>query len=179
MTKLKIFGKWTVLVWLNAAFSFFIAYTSRFDSLPEVLGLVCGVFTFVALYSVLDCSLLKQNKQSLRKWLLIGVLIKAATQCLPSIQVITGMIAVSCVDAMFSPLSEANNNARHGTSSLSSRDSFLGTYSATILDGILLSIVVFALVMLIKLVATKVIPYFKKPKPVKAQKQSAAENQPK
>lgn len=161
MTTLKIIGKWTILIWLNAAFSFFIAYTSKFDSLPEVLGLVCGVFTFVGLYSYLDFSLLKQNKQSLRNWLLIGVLIKAVTQFLPAIQIITGMIAVSSVDAIFDHLPKLDSHSSDGLSSLSRNDSFIATYLATVIDGILLSLIVGVFVLIIKLIATIVIPYLK------------------
>jgi len=170
MTKLEIFGKWTILIWLNAAFSFFIAYTSNFDSLNEVLGLVCGVFTFVALYSYLDFSLLKRNKESLRKWLLIGVVLKAVTQILPAIQIITGMIAVSCVGVIFRHVVPGfKNYASDGFSAISSRDSFMATYLATVIDGILLSVILGVFVLIIKLVATKIIPYIRKPKKVESQ----------
>jgi hypothetical protein len=161
MTKLQLFGKWTLLVWLNAAFSFVFAVSAGFDSAQEITGIVLGVFTFVALYSCIDFRLLQQNKDSLRTWLLIGVLIKVATQFVPAIQVTTGIIAVSCIQAVFKQVStEAISNSPRPFE-LSDANSFIASYSATVIDGVLLSIVVGLFVLIIKLVATKLIPYFK------------------
>lgn len=62
MTTLKLFGKWTVLVWANAAVSFALALSSVADNFQAILGMALGVFTFVWLYSAIDYRLLVQAK---------------------------------------------------------------------------------------------------------------------
>lgn len=154
MTKSQIFGKWTLLVWLNAAFSVVMAVSSGFKNIEDILGIICGVFTFIALYSFIDFRLQQQNKKSLRRWLLIGVIIQIVTQLLPWLQIMTGVLAMNCIK-YFSLSGE--RIIRHKTSI----DSFFTTYFTTILDGIFLSIVLGVLVLIIKLIATKLLPLLK------------------
>jgi hypothetical protein len=161
MTKLKLFGKWTILVWLNAAVSFFFAVAEGFDSIPEVLGITCGVFTFVALYSFIDFRLLQQGKGSLRKWLLVGVIIKVFTQLLPALQMISGILSLFCIEFLISIFSKLPGIQPISRLAMNRADSFFIPYFTTVINGVILSLVVALLVFIVKLVATKLIPYFK------------------
>ena len=62
----KIFLKWTLLVWLNAAFSFFLA-VGEHSQPADIAGIICGVFTFVGIYTALDYYLIKKQAIKLRE----------------------------------------------------------------------------------------------------------------
>ncbi|PWQ95233.1 hypothetical protein [Leucothrix arctica] len=159
MTKPQLFCKWTILVWLNAAFSFFMALGNSARTESAIAGMICGVFTFVVLYYLLDLRLLQQGKDTLRKWLLIGVIIKALTQFLPAIEIAAGMAAVGLVEIGV----EFAQQFGYFLSS-TGLDSFIKIYLITVIDGVLLSLAVGIFVLLIKLFCNKVLPLFKKPK---------------
>ena len=159
MTKTQLIAKWTLLVWLNAGFSFFLALSGLVQDFESILGMVLGVFTFVALYSYLDYRLLQQGKNRLRKWLLIAVILKAFTQLAPMIEILSGMAAVGTVEVAGQLLKQVL-----GVSSLFTNDSFISVYFITIICATLLSLVVGFLVLIVKLFATIIIPHFKKPK---------------
>jgi len=157
MTKSQIFMKWTMLVWLNAAFSFVIALSSFKNELPAILGMTLGVFTFVGLYSFLDYRLMKQGKENVRDWLLIGVIIKMLTQFFPMIEIGTGMAAMGIIESGFKFI-------RRFVVHIPSVDDalFISTYLVTVIDGVLLSLVIGVFVLFVKLIATRVLPRFKK-----------------
>ena len=124
MNTLLIFIKWTVIVWLNAIVSFILAVDLDKASGINLLAMICGVFTFVFIYTAVDLYLIKIDKQNLRKSLFISALIKALTQFYPMIEMITGILAINAVDIVIGNIT------------------FLTIYLTTVLDGILLSIIV-------------------------------------
>ena len=131
-TRYELFFKWTVLVWLNAAVSFFLAVALGEHNQPaEIVSIICSIFTFVVIYTELDYYLIKKKEIKLRKSLFIAVLLKALTQFYPMIEMVTGMLSTGFIESF-------------GLNNLS----FISTYLTTLTDGILLSIVV-ALFMLI------------------------------
>jgi hypothetical protein len=138
----KLFFKWTVLVWLNAAVSFIIAMEGH-NRLADILGIICGVFTFVGIYTVIDAHLIKIQAIKLRKSLFYTVLLKALTQFYPVIEMGTGIVSTGFIENI------GLNNIP-----------FISAYLITLSDGILLSIVV-ALFMLIAKCTVFIIRRFK------------------
>ncbi len=132
MNTFLIFIKWTAIVWLNAIVSFILAVDSGTSDI-DILAMICGVFTFVFMYTAFDLYLIKINNQNLRKSLLISTLIKALTQFYPMIEMITGILAINAVTVI-------------------DDITFLSTYLTTVLDGILLSIIVAILMLIIQLI---------------------------
>jgi hypothetical protein len=119
--------------------------------------MVCGVFTFVVLYYFLDLRLLQQGKDTLRRWLLIGVIIKALTQFFPAIEIAAGMAAIGLVETSV----DFAQQFGYFLSSVGI-DSFFKVYLITVIDGVLLSLAVGIFVLLIKLFCKKILPLFKK-----------------
>ena len=130
--QIRILLKWTGLVWLNAAVSFFLALEQHRNA-ADVLGIVCGVFSFVFLYAAVDYLLLLRNRQKLRKMLLIGVILKALTQLYPVIEMLTGLLALKAAELIMPEIR------------------FLTVYLVTVIDGVLLSLLVMMFMGLIKL----------------------------
>jgi hypothetical protein len=139
-----LFIKWTILVWLNAAFSFYfyIAVSKNTETL-DILGIIFGVFTFVGIYTVLDYYLIKINATKLSASIFNAVYIKALTQFVPMIEMTTGMLSCEFIE------NTTLDNIH-----------FTSTYLITMTDGILLSIVV-VLFMLIAKFITFIIRRFK------------------
>lgn len=147
---LKLFSKWIVLIWINTIFSFIFALMQNIDGVEEIAGMICGVFSFVVLYSFIDFRLLQRGKELLRKWILIGTLILAISQFYPVLQFLIGILAVSSFDDSLRP----NLN-------------FLEAYIVTLLAGLLLSIVLIMIVFLIGVTITKIVPFYKKQRNLK------------
>ncbi|MDP3840019.1 MAG: hypothetical protein Q8Q54_13970 [Methylococcales bacterium] len=131
----KIFLKWTLLVWLNAAFSFFLALGEHSQPV-DIAGIICGVFTFVGIYTALDYYLIKIQAVKLGKSLFNTVLVKALTQFYPMIEIGTGMLSTGFIENI-------------GLNNLP----FISNYLTTLTDGILLSIVVALFMLIAKCIA--------------------------
>lgn len=95
-TRYKIFLKWAVLVWLNAAFSFFLAMGEH-SQLTDIVGIICGVFTFVGIYTALDYYLINRQAIKFSKSLFNTVLVKALTQFYPAIEMGTGILSTAFI----------------------------------------------------------------------------------
>lgn len=136
-TQYKIlFIKWTILVWLNAAFSFFVAINEHKETI-DILGIICGVFTFVAIYTAIDYYLIKIKAIKLSKSIFVAVLLKVLTQFYPMIEMGTGILSTGFIENI----------------SLN-KIPFISTYLITLTDGILLSIIVALLMLIVKFVAS-------------------------
>jgi hypothetical protein len=61
VNNLKIFIKWTVLVWINAASSFRLSLREYSQAIDRI-GIACGIFTFVILYTKIDIHLVSIEK---------------------------------------------------------------------------------------------------------------------
>lgn len=144
----KLFFKWTVLVWLNAAVTFYMTVGKNTESL-DILGIIFGIFTFVFIYTVIDYHLIKIKALRLRKSLFIAVLLKASTQLpivvgvYPSIELLTGILSTGIIESI-----ELN------------KIPFLSNYLTTLTDGILLSIIVYLFLLIISFI-TFIIRRFK------------------
>ena len=126
--------KWTVLVWLNAAVSFFLVVSG--DHLTsEIAGMTFAVFTFVGIFVCIDQYLLNQPRTELRTQLLWGVALKTLTQFVPMIEIATGSLSLQIV-----------------TNTITMQIPFISHYVATMIDGVLLSLFVLLLMMLVRLV---------------------------
>lgn len=133
MKTFLIFLKWTVIVWLNAIISLIFAIEPN-TTVIDILGIVSGVFTFVFIYTAVDWYLIQMDKQNLRKSLLISTLLKALTQFYPMIEIMTGVLATDAIKYLIGKVD------------------FFSMYFATVLDGILLSIIVAFLMFFIELI---------------------------
>ena len=128
--------KWTVLVWLNAAVSFFLVVSDN-HLVSEIAGMTFAVFTFVGIYACIDQYLLNQQRTELRTQLLWGVVLKALTQFAPMIEIATGSVSLQIV-----------------TNTITMQIPFVSHYVATMIDGILLSVFVLFIMMLVRLIQT-------------------------
>lgn len=129
---LSLFLKWTFLVWLNAVISFAIA-VEEFNSLGHRLGIICGIFTIILVYTLEDLKLKTEGRNDLRNSLIISVMLKSLFQFYPIIEIVSGTIALIMVSAFV-------------------EYSFIHTYLATIVDGVILSfvmIIIFAIVNIV------------------------------
>ncbi|GGX73833.1 hypothetical protein [Saccharospirillum salsuginis] len=127
---IKRLAKWTLLVSLNAAISFFFALAEERPPV-EVVAMVMGVFTFIGLYMALEGWALKQERHAFVRRLNIATGLKALTQFYPVLEVWAGIGATLVV------------------SQLMPERGFFQVYFITLLDGLLLSVVVGALVGLV------------------------------
>jgi uncharacterized membrane protein len=125
--------KWLLLVWANAAVSFFFAL-HEFAAWPDLLGIACGVFAFVFLYWRLDLELLRRDQRDLRRALLWGVVLKGLTQFWPMLEMFTGLLALQTVVEL-----------------AGIRLAFVTPLLITLLDGVLLSLVAGLFMLLARL----------------------------
>ena len=114
--------KWTVLIWLNAAASFYIALPSH-PGILDTAGICFAVFTFVGIYAYIDLFLLEEGETELRAQLFWGVLLKSLTQVTLVAEALTGSMALSFVKE-FMMIDMV----------------FVTPYLVTIVDGILLTV---------------------------------------
>jgi hypothetical protein len=134
--KLPALFKWTLLVWLNAGFSFAVAL-DEYPQTVDRVAIVCGVFTFVLLYATVERYLLNAQKRQLSKALLMGVLFKSLFQLYPGIELAAGMLSTAFVDWIMGKMV------------------FVSAYLTTLTDGFLLSLLVAVMVGLINFAMTK------------------------
>jgi len=125
--------KWLVLVWANASVSFQFALT-EFPARLDRIGIAAGVFTFVLLYWRLDLELLRRNRPELRRALLWGVVLKGLTQFWPVLEILTGAAALQTLTLI-------------GLHQIP----LLTPYLATLVDGLLLSLMAGVLSLLVRL----------------------------
>jgi hypothetical protein len=126
--------KWTILVWLNAAASFFLVMSEQLK-IWDIAGVTLAVFTFVGIYAFIDQYLLNQQKAELRIQLLWGVVLKALTQFAFMIEIATGSLSLQIV-----------------TNTITMQIPFISHYVATMIDGVLLSVFVLFIMLLVRMV---------------------------
>ena len=131
---------WTVLVGLNAVFSFYVAL-GEFHIPLDRAGIAMGVVTFIVFYAELDYHYCSENNVSLHRLLIIGAVLKSLTQCLPVIELIVGAVSISIA------------------SSVLNKTPFFSTYLITLLDGIILSLVLGLILLLVRLVFRRMSKY--------------------
>ncbi len=125
--------KWTLLVWLNAAGSFQLS-AREFPQTINRVGIVCGVFTFVIIYTRIDLYLLNLKKLQLRKALLISVIAKSLFQLnmsFFSVDLIAGLVSSGIVEMVIGKVA------------------FLSVYIITLTEGFLLSLLLVAITVII------------------------------
>lgn len=137
---LKIFGKWTVLVGINSILSIMFA-SGMIKSMPNVIGMIMGIFTFIIIYSLIDTYLYDKRLDEWRKSLVIGVIVKALLQFTMAVEMFSGMLATAAVQAIY-PYSNHYNYI----------DDFFRIYLTVIIDGILLSFVAGLITVIVKLI---------------------------
>ncbi|NOT83699.1 MAG: hypothetical protein HOP02_02735 [Methylococcaceae bacterium] len=133
---MKLWLKWILLVWLNAAFTFWVAL-GEYPQALDRFGIVCGVFTFVALYAMLDNYLLNTKKFQIRQAVLISVFVKSLFQLYPGIELAAGMVATAFVEWAIGKIAAVS------------------AYFITLMDGLLLSLLVALITGLISFIMNK------------------------
>lgn len=129
--------KWTLIVWLNAVFSCYVAFDA-YPHFADRMAVVCGVFSFVVFYVLTDQHLLLEGKDALSKALGLGALLKALTQFYPSLEMLTGMLATAFVHSVMG------------------ETVFISVYFITLVDGLLLSLLVAIITLLLSMLLRKV-----------------------
>ena len=124
--------KWTILVLINTIVSFLFAL-EQFKTFLDLAGTLTAIAFFIVLYYHLEQWFIRHNYPHLVKRLIIATLLKSVTQFYPIIEMLTGVIAMDFVD-------------KYITSAI-----FFRTFSITLLDGILLSLIVAFLFAVIQL----------------------------
>jgi hypothetical protein len=128
--------KWSLIVWLNAALSFFLALNS-YPHWMDRAAIIAGIFTFVLGYIIVDQHLVNSGRTHLSKALFWGASLKVLTQFFPHIEILTGLLAVAFVRGVFGEIT------------------FLSAYLTTILDGLLLSLLVAMITVLLNMLLRK------------------------
>ncbi|MCX7086494.1 MAG: hypothetical protein NTV00_00415 [Methylococcales bacterium] len=128
--------KWTLLVWLNAAFSFSLSL-GKYPQLFDRVAIVCGVFSFVLLYVKIDNYLLNSKRFQARNALLVSVCIKSLFQLYPGVELAAGIASTTFVAWII-------GNIR-----------FISAYLITLMDGLLLSLIVAIITGMINFVMHK------------------------
>ncbi len=123
--------KWFVICSLNAVVSFWMALTSDYSKLYDVISMSLGVMTFVLLYSFLEIHMLK-NKQVIRQHIMLfGVLARLPLQFYPIVDLLLGALSISFIKELLGLGKPVD------------------VYLITIMQGLLLSVVCFVLGSLI------------------------------
>jgi uncharacterized membrane protein required for colicin V production len=105
-------------------------------SISGALGVAFGIMTFIFIYFTLDSYLKRNNQPEWRKSLLIGVSVCALTQLSPLVMV-TGLYSMVASNELLNMFGLSPRNMI-----------FITVYNATIIDGILLSVIVASVTLL-------------------------------
>lgn len=95
----KLYLKWTVLVWANAIIG--LRFADIGQDWAYGVGVVLGVCVFIPIYVLIDNDAIKNNDLALQKSLLIGVIIRAITQCVLVVDIAAGFIGGTLVESLF------------------------------------------------------------------------------
>ncbi len=121
--RLHLYLVWLVYVSINAAISLYLAFDLYKASLDRY-GIVTGLLSFVILYAELDRLFITSKNFDFHKILVVSVVLKAATQLLPIIEIGAGICATYLVESLIGNVP------------------FLSVYLQTMIDGAILSVVV-------------------------------------
>jgi hypothetical protein len=130
--------KWTLLVCANASLGFVAALATQHDRLPDVLAMLSGIATFIAVYAEIDFRATSKGRSELIRSLKTGVIIKMILQVIPAVEVTAGAAAsgfVTMIGLDKSIMAERQSFPR----------SFARTYLETLLVGAILSVMVAAI----------------------------------
>jgi len=127
----QVFLKWTLLVTLNALFSFIAALLTDHTSFGDIAAMLLGIFTFICAYSYLELRARARNHERFLKSLKTGVIVKMVLQLIPGVEIGAGFAADSFVG-----LFELHRG-------------FFRTYLMTDVVGILLSVFVFLITAIV------------------------------
>lgn len=130
--------KWSLLVSVNTVISLFFAF-EYMQKIQGKLGVMLGIITFILLYVLLDTYFEQKNKIRWRKSLVIGTGAFSLTQFFPPIAMISGLASLEASRNLFGLSQHAEL-------------SFFATYTATIIDGFILSVLVMLLMVIIRLI---------------------------
>lgn len=96
---IELWFKWTVLVWANAIVG--LRFADIGQDWAYSVGVVLGVCVFIPIYVLIDNDAIKNNDLALQKSLLIGVIIRAITQCILVVDIVAGLIGGGIVQSLF------------------------------------------------------------------------------
>ena len=134
----NVYGVWIGLVLLNVIMSILVAMPMM-KTMTDFIGVIMAIAVFIILYAWFDMQLLKRGKEPWRTALYGGVIITALTQFYPIFALLAGAVAI---DAWaFISGSDINNEAARN---------FFSFFSVTVIEGLLLSVIVFIIMFLIR-----------------------------
>jgi len=126
----KLWLKWTLLVLASAVASFIAALIDNYNTPGQLTGIGLGIASFIVIYTVLESWATARSMSAFIRSLKIGVLIKIGLEIVPAIEVVTGALAISAIDA------------------LGIDNQILSTYLKTVIVGLVYSGIVFLLAAL-------------------------------
>lgn len=98
-----IFLKWIVLVSLNAIVSFYLALTSDFNEIDEIIAMLVGIVIFIGIYTYSEISIRNKGNEKWLKILNIGIFIRTLLVIIIPIgvyiDIILGLLVVSAVES--------------------------------------------------------------------------------
>ena len=136
---MNIYLKWGLLVGFNSVFSILFALDFM-KSFSGALGVILGMATFVFLYAKFDSFLSDTRKKEWQMALTIGVGSMIVLLLYPAIPMLSGALAL-----------DISGSILHLPASGAQHSSFFSIYLTTIIDGILLSLLVFVLACLVRI----------------------------
>jgi len=147
----KIYVTWALIVFLNTLAALYFSL-EVVNEISGYLGMLMGIFTFIALYSKADIYLLNNNRITLSKQLRISACLRLFTFCFPVIDGMTGLAALHIPQLIFDIQTQNNSPVAYSFDNLTPLLNFSAIYLTTIIDGILLTILVGLIILLVKLV---------------------------
>jgi len=151
-TRQHVYLRWTCLVLCNAAFPFFLSM-AVVKSPAQIIGVALAVISFIVIYAEVDTWAINKRHLVFSKHLRLSAAIKIATVILPFIDMICGMVAISLTH-LISGINLEHVNDHHSTTTilLSSPQEACLTYITTMIDGVLLSLFVAAIMLLVRFI---------------------------
>jgi len=133
----NVFARWTLLVLLNVIMSILFAL-DMVTNVPTFMGVMFAIVVFILLYAVIDLILLNKRKESLRRALHGGAIITALSQFYPVFALLAGAMAIDA-GATLTGYDIGNASDRN----------FFSLFMVTVIEGLLLSVIVFIMTFLI------------------------------
>jgi len=122
-------------------------------TLPQFLGILAAVTTFIYLYSEIDYHLLNQRKFDGSKQLRISAALKLVTFLLPGIDLLTGALSISITQGFITSVSWlSTSNELLDLFRPQTVTGFWVSYVITFIDGLLLSLLVGLILLMVKAV---------------------------
>lgn len=156
-----VYLRWSFLVIINTLFPLFLA-SGIIENASQLIGIFLAIASFVVIYAELDLWLISQQRLALSKQLRISAVIKFGSPLLPFIDMLCGMLSIAISKFLTGfDLERINRHAQHhmnGSVEAIERSALLDgalTYLTTMVNGVLLTLLVGAILLLVRIFGSK------------------------